>query len=431
MRILVFKTITILIAAYLLSSPAHAGETNTADVIVYGSTPGGFCAAIAAAREGASVILLEPTGHIGGMNTGGLSFSDSNQMYRETLMGLFHEWHLRIQEDYEDRGITLPYDVNVKDQTHWSYEPHVAFRVTTQMLADAWQDLDDRGRATELYREAISTAERGSTELLEAYYGLLTSLESNDGDESQLRVCLSALEVFPLDGQLLCALGGYLQAMGRWDLATRSYETAFRYGQVNPETWHLDDLRAISAVCYNLALQLQNKDDEACAILNQALDGQPRSSRLLRALIDLHIKNKRESEALQHVEQLPLDAANRQQWSDVVRGAIHASRQEFNRARPYLQTAFDMGCREIICLRWLAVTLLAHEDQESASKVLDVWQAIDPTNQELASYRKLIVPDRPPTDPSKRVRIDDAVSMPAAPATLQPLNPATSPINSD
>jgi hypothetical protein len=137
MRILVFKTITILIAAYLLSSPAHAGETNTADVIVYGSTPGGFCAAIAAAREGASVILLEPTGHIGGMNTGGLSFSDSNQMYRETLMGLFHEWHLRIQEDYEDRGITLPYDVNVKDQTHWSYEPHVAFRVTTQMLAEA------------------------------------------------------------------------------------------------------------------------------------------------------------------------------------------------------------------------------------------------------------------------------------------------------
>ena len=339
-----------------------------------------------------------------------------------TIQRTHREHDQRVKSSRANRNLRLA-ELEINET---SRQPHLL--VT---LADAWQDLDDRGRATELYREAISTAERGSTELLEAYYGLLTSLESNDGDESQLRVCLSALEVFPLDGQLLCALGGYLQAMGRWDLATRSYETAFRYGQVNPETWHLDDLRAISAVCYNLALQLQNKDDEACAILNQALDGQPRSSRLLRALIDLHIKNKRESEALQHVEQLPLDAANRQQWSDVVRGAIHASRQEFNRARPYLQTAFDMGCREIICLRWLAVTLLAHEDQESASKVLDVWQAIDPTNQELASYRKLIVPDRPPTDPSKRVRIDDAVSMPAAPATLQPLNPATSPISSD
>jgi hypothetical protein len=52
------------------------------DVIVYGSTPGGFCAAIAAAREGVSVVLLEPTDHVGGVNTGGLSFSDSNQTVR-------------------------------------------------------------------------------------------------------------------------------------------------------------------------------------------------------------------------------------------------------------------------------------------------------------------------------------------------------------
>ena len=111
-------------------------QTN-ADVIVYGSTPGGFCAAIGAAREGASVILLEPTTHVGGMNTGGLSFSDSDQMYREQLMGLFHEWHLRIQQDYEKRGITLPYDVNVKNQAVWSYEALVAQRVTDAMLAEA------------------------------------------------------------------------------------------------------------------------------------------------------------------------------------------------------------------------------------------------------------------------------------------------------
>jgi len=133
----VLRTTIVLIAVWMFTLNVRAGETNSADVVVYGSTPGGFCAAIAAAREGASVILLEPTGHIGGMNTGGLSFSDSNQMYRETLMGLFHEWHLRIQQDYEDRGITLPYDVNVKDQSNWSYEPHIAMQVTTQMLAEA------------------------------------------------------------------------------------------------------------------------------------------------------------------------------------------------------------------------------------------------------------------------------------------------------
>ena len=35
------------------------------DVIVYGGTPGGITAAIAAARDGASVILLEQTRHVG------------------------------------------------------------------------------------------------------------------------------------------------------------------------------------------------------------------------------------------------------------------------------------------------------------------------------------------------------------------------------
>jgi len=137
MRIKIFKATIGLIAVWVFTLNGRADATNSADVVVYGSTPGGFCAAVAAAREGAAVILLEPTAHIGGMNTGGLSFSDSNQMYRETLMGLFHEWHLRIQQDYQSRGVTLPYDVNVKDQSNWSYEPHVAMRVTTQMLAEA------------------------------------------------------------------------------------------------------------------------------------------------------------------------------------------------------------------------------------------------------------------------------------------------------
>ncbi len=39
------------------TEPAHP-EPTRADVIVYGATPGGVCAAIAAAREGVSVILL-------------------------------------------------------------------------------------------------------------------------------------------------------------------------------------------------------------------------------------------------------------------------------------------------------------------------------------------------------------------------------------
>ena len=119
----------------LLSLPAARAEE--ADVIVYGATPGGFCAAIAAAREGAKVVLLEPSAHVGGVNTGGLSFSDSNQTVRSTLLGLFEEWHQRIAADYAARGVKLPYDVAVKDNSVWTYEPHVAARITDAMLKEA------------------------------------------------------------------------------------------------------------------------------------------------------------------------------------------------------------------------------------------------------------------------------------------------------
>src|SRR6478735_7683970 len=98
------STLCLLLA---LASFVHAA--TEADVIVYGATPGGFCAAIAAAREKVSVILLEPTAHVGGVNTGGLSFSDSNQTIRSTALGLFEEWHARIEQDYSARGIKLPY----------------------------------------------------------------------------------------------------------------------------------------------------------------------------------------------------------------------------------------------------------------------------------------------------------------------------------
>ena len=118
----------------LLVRPMRAEE---ADVIVYGATPGGFCAAIAAAREGAKVLLLEPSAHVGGVNTGGLSFSDSNQTVRSTLGSLFEQWHQRIAADYAEHGVKLPYDVATKNNVVWTYEPHVAARVTNAMLKEA------------------------------------------------------------------------------------------------------------------------------------------------------------------------------------------------------------------------------------------------------------------------------------------------------
>jgi hypothetical protein len=44
------------------------------DVLVVGGGPAGTCAAVAAARQGADVVLMERYGHLGGLSTGGLVF---------------------------------------------------------------------------------------------------------------------------------------------------------------------------------------------------------------------------------------------------------------------------------------------------------------------------------------------------------------------
>jgi NADPH-dependent 2,4-dienoyl-CoA reductase/sulfur reductase-like enzyme len=56
---------------------ASAAECSTADVIVYGGTPGGIAAAIRAGRMKKKVVLLEPTQHVGGMMTSGLNRTDA------------------------------------------------------------------------------------------------------------------------------------------------------------------------------------------------------------------------------------------------------------------------------------------------------------------------------------------------------------------
>lgn len=54
----------------------HGGIVHTWDVVVHGATSAGVCAAVAAAERGATVALLEPGRHVGGMTSGGLGYTD-------------------------------------------------------------------------------------------------------------------------------------------------------------------------------------------------------------------------------------------------------------------------------------------------------------------------------------------------------------------
>ncbi len=71
-------TIAITIAATLLTSvwPTNTQGPPEFDLVVYGGTAGGVITAVAGAREGLRVALLEPGTHLGGMVSGGLSRTD-------------------------------------------------------------------------------------------------------------------------------------------------------------------------------------------------------------------------------------------------------------------------------------------------------------------------------------------------------------------
>ncbi|MFK7852017.1 MAG: FAD-dependent oxidoreductase [Akkermansiaceae bacterium] len=91
------KSFTIVLA---LTLAAQAGEVNR-DVVVYGGTPGGITAAISAAREGHSVVLLEQTKHVGGLSTSGLNRDEAEHMDVRTFGGLSEKFllaaHLRTR----------------------------------------------------------------------------------------------------------------------------------------------------------------------------------------------------------------------------------------------------------------------------------------------------------------------------------------------
>lgn len=103
------------------------------EVVVIGATPAGIAAAIAAARLGHRVALVERTTHIGGMMTGGLSGAD--RRYRQASGGLFAEFLRRIERFYTDAyGENSPQHRSCRDG--YLFEPKVASLVFHQMLAE-------------------------------------------------------------------------------------------------------------------------------------------------------------------------------------------------------------------------------------------------------------------------------------------------------
>lgn len=113
-----------LIAAVLAGSvlPARAVDVDR-DVVIYGGTAAGVMAGVAAARHGASALILEPGKHVGGMVSGGLGNTDVKRQ-ENLIEGLALEFYKRVGAHYEK-------------PVSWLCEPHVAENTLKAMLKEA------------------------------------------------------------------------------------------------------------------------------------------------------------------------------------------------------------------------------------------------------------------------------------------------------
>lgn len=259
------------------------------------------------------------------------------------------------------------------------------------LIARAFHDLGNDKQAQEFFEKALVLAEPGSIELLETYYGLLSALDSMpDSRHEQIAFCLKGVEQYPLDTQLLCALGGYLHGEGQLDLALRTYETAVNHGTVNPMTWHLQEIGEIAINCYATALQLSGRTEEAIEQIERGLSRYAASPRLQRHRIDLEILRGNVDAATEILEQVLDGSLSPDAIRSLAHGALAANRQDWARAVELLDSVYQAGCRDVLAMRWLAISLLSKGDISRAMQVVIQWLELDPLSVDAQMLRQRI-----------------------------------------
>lgn len=130
------------------TSGGQQTKTHQADLVVYGDASGGVTAAVQAAHMGKSVILVSQYGHLGGLTSSGLGWTDIGN--DKILGGLSREFYHRLylhyqkpeawdhqkREDYGNRGQGQP-ALNPETELASTFEPSVAEATFEAMIEEA------------------------------------------------------------------------------------------------------------------------------------------------------------------------------------------------------------------------------------------------------------------------------------------------------
>lgn len=128
--------------------PADVDRLHRADIVIYGGTSGAVTAAVQAARMNASVIMVSPDRHLGGLSSGGLGFTDVGN--KAVIGGLSREFYHRVYRHYQNSSAWRWQEhadfgelrgqgtaaVDKDKATMWIFEPHVAEKVFDSFIEE-------------------------------------------------------------------------------------------------------------------------------------------------------------------------------------------------------------------------------------------------------------------------------------------------------
>ena len=166
------------------------------DVCIYGGTSSGVIAAYAVAKQGKSVVLIEPGYRLGGMSSGGLGQTDIGN--KQVVKGLSLDFYRRVGSYYNSLE-------------NWVFEPKVAEQIFKEYI--------ERGKIDVLYGHRILSLNK-NCETIEKI-----RLESQDGFMGRAEVKAKIYIDCSYEGDLM-ARSGVEYVVGR--------EPNSQYG----ETWN-------------------------------------------------------------------------------------------------------------------------------------------------------------------------------------------------
>lgn len=184
------KTILSLLTALACTLTATA---ENFDVCVYGGVPCGVAAAVAASRNGAKVLLIEPTKHVGGLNTSGINTAETEHMLKWTFGGIALEFYQRVGK------------IRGSDKPAYYFASSEAERAFTEML--------DEAKVTVRYGQRVERVEKAGT--------AIRSIALGDGSSVSAKVFIDA----GYEGDLM-ARAGVKYAIGRESRAEFGEEAA-------------------------------------------------------------------------------------------------------------------------------------------------------------------------------------------------------------